>query len=61
MEKLIEKWGYLIAGIIFLGAALLPTTSSVRGVFLVLAMAFLVIGAAIAKKRGDSTNGPSAP
>lgn len=60
MEKLIEKWGYLVAGIIFLGAALLPTTGTVRAVFLVLAMAFLVIGAAIAKKRGGSTKGPTA-
>lgn len=53
MQRIIGKWGFLIAAVLFLAAAVLPllTGGKFNAAFFVLAMAFLVIGAAIAKKK----------
>ena len=51
-RPIIAVWGFLAAGLLFLLAATVPLLSGgrMRPSFFVLAMAFLVLGAAIARK-----------
>ena len=53
MQRFIGRRGFFIAAILFLAAAVFPllTGGKFNAAFFVLAMAFLVIGAAIAKKK----------
>jgi hypothetical protein len=52
MQRIIGKWGFLLAAFLFLAAAVLPllTGGKFNSAFFVLAMAFLAIGLGIAKK-----------
>ena len=56
MQGIIGKWGFLIAAVLFLAAAVLPllTGGKFNAAFFVLAMAFLVIGLGIAKKNVET-------
>lgn len=56
-ENIVGKWGFLIAGILFLIAAIMPFAEgqTVKVSFFVIGIAFLVIGTAIARKRRADT------
>ncbi|HHY55937.1 MAG TPA: LPXTG cell wall anchor domain-containing protein [Chloroflexi bacterium] len=52
-KNIIGNWGFLIAGILFLIAAIIPFVGgeTVRVSFFVIGIALLLAGAAIARKR----------
>lgn len=56
-KNVVGKWGVLIVGILFLIAAIVPYAEgqTVKVSFFVIGIAFLVIGAAIARKRRGDT------
>jgi LPXTG-motif cell wall-anchored protein len=58
LKTIIEKWGVLIAGILFLIAALIPLVEgeTVKVSFFVIGIALLVVGTAIARKRRTDTS-----
>jgi uncharacterized membrane protein HdeD (DUF308 family) len=58
LKTIIEKWGVLIAGILFLIAALIPLVEgeTVKVSFFVIGIALLVVGTAIARKRRADTS-----
>lgn len=57
LKNIIGKWGLLIAGILFLIAAIIPFVGgeTVKVSFFVIGVALLVAGAAIARKRRADT------
>lgn len=57
VKNIIEKWGFLIAGILFLIASIIPFVGgeAVKVPFFVIGIALLVVGAAIARKRRADT------
>lgn len=57
LKNIIEKWGFHIAGILFLIAAIIPLVEgeTVKVSFFVIGIALLVIGTAIARKRRADT------
>jgi len=52
------RWGFLIAGILFVIGAIMPFAEgrTVKVPLFVIGMALLVLGAAIARKRGTDTS-----
>lgn len=52
-KNIIGNWGFLIAGILFLIAAIIPFVGgeTVKVSFFVIGIALLLVGAAIARKR----------
>ena len=56
----IAAWGFLLAGMLFLVAAVVPLTrgADVNFVFLLLAGAFVVIGTILGKQRPPNDPGP---
>lgn len=52
-KNIIGNWGFLIAGILFLIAAIIPFVGgeTVRVSFFVIGIALLLVGAAIARKQ----------
>jgi uncharacterized membrane protein HdeD (DUF308 family) len=56
-RNIVRRWAFVIAGILFLIAALVPFAErrTFNAAFFVLGIAFLVVGAAIARRnRGSS-------
>ena len=56
-KNFVGKWGFLIAGILFLIAAIVPFAGgqTVKVSFFVIGIALMVVGAAIARKRRADT------
>ena len=56
-KNIFRKWGFLVAGILFLIAAIMPFAEgrTFKVSFFVIGIAFLVIGAAIERKRRADT------
>jgi hypothetical protein len=52
VKNIIGTWGFIIAGIIFLIAAIIPFLAgrTINPAFFVISVALLVVGAAIARK-----------
>lgn len=60
-QRILATWGFIVAGVLFLIAALIPVIrgGNLKPVNFVLAVVFLMLGAAAARKRrGD---GPRVP
>lgn len=57
LKNIIGKWGLIIAGILFLIAAIIPFVEgeTVKVSFFIIGIALLVIGSAIARKRRGDT------
>lgn len=53
MQRLLTRWGFILAGVLFFVATYAPLLAGgeFKAAFFVLAMAFLVLGMAIASKR----------
>lgn len=56
-KNVVGKWGFLIVGILFLIAAIIPFVEgqTVKVSFFVIGIAFVVIGASMARKRRGDT------
>jgi len=57
MQLLLAKWGFVIAGLVFFFVALAPlvTSGTLNVTVFVLAIVFLVLGAAIARKSASGS------
>jgi hypothetical protein len=57
-KNIVGRWGFIIGGILFLIAALVPlaTGSPFEAKFFIIGIALLVIGAAIARKGRNETS-----
>lgn len=53
LKNIIGKWGFIIAGILFLIAAIMPIAAgkTLKVSFFVIAIALLVIGAGVVRKK----------
>ena len=56
-QNIVRRWGFIIGGILFLIAALVPLASgrTLNVTFFVIGIAFLIIGAGIARKSRDAS------
>jgi succinate-acetate transporter protein len=52
-QRIVARWSFIVAGIVFLVVAVAPLVrgGALKPVFFVLAMVFLVLGAAMARRR----------
>jgi hypothetical protein len=58
----IAVWGFLLTGVLFVVAALIPLVrgGSLNATFLALSVVFFILGAAVAKKNRASDSSPPA-